>query len=139
MLKYLDKRYLNIIGHQSLMRFVNNFPHFKRAIEQYTLHDHQRKLIDGTMPIVPGLNFMPWDVFSFIDDSIDCISTPFSSPCGNYEGPAQGQLRQRTAGVLFRMSQRPSQKRTKRSLCQMACRCCLVLCPLNVPMQACLL
>jgi hypothetical protein len=38
------------------------------------------------MTIVPGINFMPWDVFGFIDDSIDQILTPFSGPCGNYKG-----------------------------------------------------
>jgi hypothetical protein len=31
---------------------------------------------------------MPWDVFAFIDDSIDHISTPFSGPRGDYEGAA---------------------------------------------------
>jgi hypothetical protein len=64
------------------MHFVNYFPCFKRAIKQYDQHDHQRKLVDGTMMIVTGLNFIPWDVFGFIDDSIDCISTPFSGPRG---------------------------------------------------------
>jgi hypothetical protein len=90
MLKYLNKRYLNIIGHQGFTRFVNNFPRFKRAIKRYVWRDHQRKLVDGTMMmmIVPGLNFMLWDVFGFIDDSINCISTPFSIPCGDYEGVA---------------------------------------------------
>ena len=43
----------------------------------------------GTMTIVPGINFMPWDVFGFIDDSIDCISTPFSGPRGDYSGAAR--------------------------------------------------
>ena len=39
--------------------------------------------------IIPGINFMPWDVF--FDDSIDCISTPFSVPGGDYEGAAPQQ------------------------------------------------
>jgi hypothetical protein len=38
------------------------------------------------MMIVPGINFIPWDVFGFIDDSIDRILTPFSGPRGDYEG-----------------------------------------------------
>jgi hypothetical protein len=42
--------------------------------------DHLRELDDGTMTIVPGINFLPWDVFAFIDDSIDRISTPSSGP-----------------------------------------------------------
>jgi hypothetical protein len=35
--------------------------------------------------IVPGFNFIPWDVFRFIDNRIDKILTPFSGPNGNYE------------------------------------------------------
>ncbi len=38
------------------------------------------------MTIVPGLNFMLWDVFGFINDMINKILTPFSGPCGDYEG-----------------------------------------------------
>ena len=41
------------------------------------------------MTIIPGINFMPWDVFAFIDDSIDRISTPFSGLRGDYEGAAR--------------------------------------------------
>ncbi len=48
--------------------------------------NHLCELDDGTMTIVPGIIFLPWDVFAFIDDSIDCISTPFSGPRGDYEG-----------------------------------------------------
>jgi hypothetical protein len=70
MLKYLDERYSNIIGHQGLSRFLGDFPRFKRAIEEYVQSDHQRELVNGTMTIVPGINFLPWDVFAFINDSI---------------------------------------------------------------------
>jgi hypothetical protein len=59
------------------------------VIQEYIQCDHQRKLIDGTMTIVPGINFMPWDIFGFIDDSIDQILTPFSGPCGDYESAVQ--------------------------------------------------
>jgi hypothetical protein len=86
MLKYLDKRYANIIGHQGLTRFVDDFPRFRRAIEMYVQRDHRRKLVGETMTIVPGLNFMLWDVFGFIDHTFNKISTPFSGPCGDYEG-----------------------------------------------------
>ena len=79
----------NIIGHQGLTRFVRDFLKFHRAIEGYVQCDHQRELIDGTMTIVPGINFLPWDVFGFIDDSIDDICTPFSGPRGDYEGAAR--------------------------------------------------
>jgi len=89
MLRYIDTRYASVIGHQGLTRFVDDFPRFNRAIEEYVQRDHQRELVDGTMTIVPGINFMPWDVFGFIDDSIDCISTPFSGPRGDYSGAAR--------------------------------------------------
>ena len=89
MLKYIDDRYAHVIGHQGLTRFVDDFPLFKRAIERYVQRDHQRELVDGTMTIVPGLNHLPWDVFGFIDDSIDKISTPCSGPRGDYEGAAR--------------------------------------------------
>ena len=89
MLKYLDERYSNIIGHQGLARYLDDFPRFKRAIKEYVQRDHQRELVDGTMTIVPGINFLPWDVFAFIDDSIDQVSTPFSGPRGDYEGAAR--------------------------------------------------
>jgi hypothetical protein len=88
MLKYLNQRYINIIGHQGLARYVDEFPAYRCMIQQYVQRNHQRELIDGTMMIVPGINFMPWDIFGFIDDTIDRILTPFSGPCGNYEGAA---------------------------------------------------
>ncbi len=88
MLRYLNKRYKNIIGHQGLMRFVMDFPRFHRAIEKYVQRNHLCK-IDGTMRIAPGINFMPWDIFAFINDSINRISTPFSGPRGDYEGAAR--------------------------------------------------
>jgi hypothetical protein len=71
MLNYLDQRYINIVGHQGLTYFIDDFPSFRCVIQQYVQCNHRRKLIDGTMTIVPGNNFMPWDVFGFIDDSID--------------------------------------------------------------------
>jgi hypothetical protein len=40
------------------------------------------------MMIFPGLNIMPWEVFGFIDDSIDCISIPFSGLRGDYKSAA---------------------------------------------------
>jgi hypothetical protein len=81
----LDKRYVNIVGHQGLARFVNNLPCFKRAIEMYVQHDHQGELVNKTMTIIPSINFMPWDLFGFIDNTINKILTPFSGPQGNYE------------------------------------------------------
>jgi hypothetical protein len=89
MLHYLDKRYKNIVRYQGLMRFVMDFPWFHRAIKEYVQRNHLCELVDGTMRIIPGINFMPWDVFAFIDDSIDRISTPFSGLHRDYEGAAR--------------------------------------------------
>ena len=88
MLCYLDERYKNIAGHQGLTHFVGDFPQFHRAIEEYIQCDHLCELVHGTMTIIPGINFMPWDVFVFIDDSINRISTPFWGPRRDYEGAA---------------------------------------------------
>jgi hypothetical protein len=89
MLKYLNQRYVNIIGHQGLARHVDKFPAYRCTIQEYVQRNHQCKLIDGTLTIVPGINIMPWDVFGFIDDSIYRILTPFSGPRGDYEGAAR--------------------------------------------------
>ncbi len=86
MLKYLNKRYNRVIGHQGLAHFIDDFPQIHCAIKDYIKCDHQRKLVDGTMTIVPGINFLPWDVFGSIDNSINHICTPFSGPRGDYEG-----------------------------------------------------
>jgi hypothetical protein len=89
MLCYLDNRYKDVVGHEGLSCFVPDFLLFHRAIEEYVQCKHLRKLDDGTVTIVPGINFLPWDVFAFIDDSINRISTPFSGPRGDYEGAAR--------------------------------------------------
>ena len=88
MLRYIDTIYQGILGHQGLTRFVDDFPRFHQAIEDYVQHDHQRELMDRTMTINPGINFLPWDIFGFINDSIDHICTPFSGPRGDYKGAA---------------------------------------------------
>jgi hypothetical protein len=67
MLKTLDQRYINIISHQGLARYVDEFQAYRCAIQEYVQRDHQRELINGTMMIAPGINFMPWDIFGFID------------------------------------------------------------------------
>jgi hypothetical protein len=89
LLRYLDERYKHITGHQGLTRFVADFPRFHRAIEEFVQRDHLHELVDGMMTIIPGINFMPWDIFAFIDDSINRISTPFSGPRGDYKGAAR--------------------------------------------------
>ena len=89
MLKYLGMRYARIVGHQGLTRFLDDFPCFKRTIEEFIQCNHICKLVDGRVTIIPGINFLPWDAFGFIKDSIDRILTPFSGPCGDYKGIAR--------------------------------------------------
>ncbi len=59
MMKYLDQRYINIVSHQGLTCFIDDFLCFRHAIQQYVQRNHQCKLIDKAMAIVPGINFMP--------------------------------------------------------------------------------
>ena len=68
MLKYLDERYRDIIGHQGLTRVVDQFPEFALAIEEYLQRDQLRELVDGNFVEIEGLEFSPWDAFAFIDN-----------------------------------------------------------------------
>lgn len=85
---YLDKRYANIIGHQGLLRFVDQFPAFFEAIQQKVQREfvHNVDEENGTYDVTDGLAFLPFDIFGFIDCSIDKICCPFSGPRGDYEG-----------------------------------------------------
>ena len=47
MIKYLDERYRDIIGHQGLTRVINQFPDFALAIEGYLQSDLLRELVNG--------------------------------------------------------------------------------------------
>jgi hypothetical protein len=85
---YLDKRYENIIGHQGLLRFVDNFPVFYDSISRKVQRDWIREVNvqNGTYEVIGGLSFLPFDIFAFIDCSIDKICRPFSGPAGDFEG-----------------------------------------------------
>ena len=50
------------------------------------MQDEIRHNVDGTIVDVEGLNFLPFDIFGFIDCSIDRICRPFSEPDGDYVG-----------------------------------------------------
>ena len=89
MLRYIDDRYEDIIGHQGLTRFLRDFARFNRAIERFVQKDCQRELSDGAFEIVWGLEFLPFDIFGFIDNSIGRISTPFSGLQEDYASSAQ--------------------------------------------------
>ena len=43
MLNYLDDRYKNIIGHQGLTRFVEEFPYFNEKIEEYLKKEYDQE------------------------------------------------------------------------------------------------
>ena len=83
---YLDDRYQNIIGHQGLTRFVDQFPDFFEAIQEKVQQSYIVDNHDGTYDETDGLAFLPFDVFGFIDCSIDKISKPFSGPADDYMG-----------------------------------------------------
>ena len=89
MLLYLDGRYKNIIGHQGLTRFVSEFPEFNIKIEQYLEKEYIKENRDDSWSRVGGLRFLPFDIFGFLDDTIDPISQPFSGPRGDYLGAAR--------------------------------------------------
>ena len=85
---YLDTRYENIIGHQGLLRFVDEFPVFYDAIKQKVQRGYYHDVNEnnGTIQYTSGLDFLPFDLFGFIDCSIDAICSPFSGPAGDFEG-----------------------------------------------------
>jgi hypothetical protein len=88
MVRYLNNRYKDIIGHQGLVRFVNDFPRFNERIEQYVKKERLRENPDLHFMLIPGQRFLHCDIFGFIDNSINKISVLFSGPRGDYEGAA---------------------------------------------------
>ena len=89
MIKYLDERYRDIIGHQGLTRVIEQFPQFAHAIERYLQRNHLHELVDGAFVVIEGLEFLPWDAFAFIDNSIDDCNVAYSGPHGDYPGAAR--------------------------------------------------
>jgi hypothetical protein len=47
---------------------------------------HNVDEINGIYDVTSGLAFLPFDIFGFVDCSIDKMSRPFSGPDGDYEG-----------------------------------------------------
>ena len=64
---YLDARYTNIIGHQGLLRFVDQFPAFYDAINEKVKKNwvHNVDHRNGTYMETEGLAFLPFDIFGF--------------------------------------------------------------------------
>ena len=89
MLKYLDKRYRDIIRHQGLTRVIDQFPDFALAIEEYLQSDQLRELVNGRFVELEGLLFSLWDAFAFIDNSIDDCNVAYAGPHSKYPGAAR--------------------------------------------------
>ncbi len=57
MLKYLDERYRDIIGHQGLTRVIDQFPDFALEIKENLQSDQLRELGNGRFVELEGLLF----------------------------------------------------------------------------------
>ena len=57
--------------------------------------------VDGTIVEVEGLNFLPFDIFGFIDCSINRICRPFSGPDGDYVGAPRKEQYARTPRAFY--------------------------------------
>lgn len=86
-LKYIDHRYRNIIGHQGLLRYLKDFPKFHEAIKHYVTKAKVHHRNDGGRPWrSPGLSIMPHLTCMFVDCSITDSDVANSGPDGDYEG-----------------------------------------------------
>lgn len=102
---YIDARYRSILGHEGLLRFRHRFPEYHNAIERRVCRPKIRTRDDGTRYRSPGLAFLPFRMFSFIDCSATDTNTPFSGPEGDYNGaPRRPQYRiaQRSVYTRFK-------------------------------------
>ena len=86
MLRYLDDRYRNILGHQGLLRFVHLFPQFFDAIENHVKKPKWHRDAEGNVWWSPGLENLPYWIFGFIDCSIYGTNVPYSGPDGDIIG-----------------------------------------------------
>lgn len=86
MIFYLDDRYRTILGHGCLLRYLPDFMTFRNAIERYVQKDKVYYDNAGNRLDVQGLAHLPFNIFGFIDDSIEKIQVPYSGPEGDYEG-----------------------------------------------------
>jgi hypothetical protein len=62
------------------------FGEFRDAIEAYCQKDWLYIDHQGNATLVPGLTELPFNIFGFIDDTINPIFVLFSGPAGDYEG-----------------------------------------------------
>ena len=85
-IRYLDRRYQNILGTQGILRFRDDFPRFFEAIQRYVQKPKWHWTVDGRRWWSPGLAFSPIHLLGFIDCSIYRTNCPFAGPDGDYEG-----------------------------------------------------
>ena len=85
-LRYLDDRYEDIIGHKNLERYVHRFPEFFDKIQECIRKPTVRHYTDGTAERFCGLRFLPYNIFAFVDCKIYRCYRPFSGPAGDYIG-----------------------------------------------------
>jgi hypothetical protein len=83
---YLDLRYRNIVGHVGLLRFLPQFEQFRDAIQRFCQKDRWYHDPQGNATFIPGLDALPYNIFGWIDDSIDRVQVPYSGLDGDYEG-----------------------------------------------------
>jgi hypothetical protein len=89
------------------------------------------------MTIVPGLNFMPWDVFGFINKTIDKILTLFSGLHGDYEGAARKAEYTDTQQAFYSGYVKDHGIKVETIFCQTVYQHFLDPCLLNKLMRAC--
>ncbi len=63
--------------------FLPQFGKFKNAIEEYCQKEHMYHNHQGNVTFIPGLSELPYNIFGFIDDSIDRVCVPFLGPDGD--------------------------------------------------------
>lgn len=83
---YLDLRYRNIVGHAGLLRFLPQFGYIRDKIEEFCQKDRWYQDHQGNVTWMPGLEKLPYNIFGWIDDSVDQICVPFSCPEGDFIG-----------------------------------------------------
>jgi len=86
MLRYLKRRYKNILESQGLLRYLKQFPAFHEAISSFVCKPKIHHENDGRTWMSPGLNTLPWPLFGFIDGSNTRTNVPFSGPAFDGHG-----------------------------------------------------
>jgi hypothetical protein len=73
-LRFIDMGYEHIIGYAGLVRFVAEFHRYNADIETCVQKEKAIEQPDGEFHLIPGLRFLPLDIFGFTDSSIERIA-----------------------------------------------------------------